>query len=230
MIPFGGTNKIIIISPLPYLFKSSRLVHIRSYLPVIPSLWQIPFQKDYHKFVYIANYQPIGDDSYQCDLLQLIQKGLVKAFGAHWDKINVPTQQLTHHETNQMLGHSFSCYSLMHPSQRGRHISSRMWKAPINGCFVFSEVGTNIYDCPGVVEVDGFTLETIEKEYPLAACRLLSHESILFWERSTKELSMNLGLSSQFSVPPKQIRAMKRKLYYQHLCAVLIRIIKNFVL
>ena len=133
-------------------------------------------------------------DPYQEGLLTLILSGLVQAYGGNWDRVGVRAYPLSYRQANHVLASASCCFGLMWPYQRGKTLSGRMWQAPLNGCFVISEKGTNILGCPGVVERDAFDQDTVSLQFSPAACRQLAHEAAEFWEGHTRALAEALGL------------------------------------
>ena len=117
---------------------------VRGYLPIIPELWQEkPFRKLRGRPLHISNYKPINNDAYQLDLVRLAQNHLIRVFGNKWDQADIPAHGVSYWQANRIIAKAFSCYGLMYPYQRGTTLSGRMWQAPLNGCFVITEVGTN---------------------------------------------------------------------------------------
>ena len=116
---------------------------VPGYLPVIPEFWQRhPFRKKARRPLHIANFKPMGDDPYQRDLARLARHGLVRVYGARWDRLGLATHGLSYLEANRRLADAWCCYGLMYPYQRGATLSGRMWQAPLHGCQVISEQGT----------------------------------------------------------------------------------------
>jgi hypothetical protein len=164
------------------------------YLPVVPPLWQIRFAAKSALPVHISNFKPMGEDHYQKELLELVCAGMVRVFGGRWERVGVRARSLSHWQANRMLAASSQCYGLMYPYQRGRTLSGRMWQAPINGCFVISEAGTNILACPGIFEVEHFDGTPQRPSISPDACLALSYKARAFWTGATAALAHDLNL------------------------------------
>ena len=185
---------------------SSRLSWVDAYLPVIPALWTLPWSGKHQQPVHISNFKRMGDDAYQRDLLALIRAGVVRAFGGSWQLAGVKAHPLSYRQANRQLAASACCFGLMWPYQRGRTLSGRMWQAPLNGCFVLSEKGTDILGCPGVLERDAFQADAATLLMPPQACRDLAHEASVFWESHSRSLAAALGLDPGLSLTSADLR------------------------
>ena len=185
---------------------SSRVSRVDAYLPVIPALWMRPWSSKRQQPVHISNFKRMGDDAYQRDLLALIRAGVVRAFGANWQLAGVRARPLSYRQANQLLAASACCFGLMWPYQRGRTLSGRMWQAPLNGCFVLSETGTDILGCPGVIECEGFHSGAATLELAPQACRDLADEASAFWESHSRSLAAALGFDPGLSLTPADLR------------------------
>lgn len=164
------------------------------YLPVYPCLWQKRLAGKSARPVHISNFKPMGEDHYQRELLELVRTGVVRVFGGRWERVGVQARSLSHWQANRMLAASSHCYGLMYPYQRGQTLSGRMWQAPINGCFVISEAGTNILCCPGIIEVENFDGVAPPSAISPDSCRALSHQARDFWTGATAGLADDLKL------------------------------------
>lgn len=190
-----------------------RIVLLDAYLPVVPSLWTCRWRDKRPRPVHVSNFKRMGLDSYQRDLLALIQAGAVDAYGGHWNLVGVQTHPLSYLQANRMLAASACCFGLMWPYQRGLTLSGRMWQAPLNGCFVFSEIGTDILGCPGVLEHEAFDAEVASQVFSIQACRQLASDAAEFWEAHTRSLAAGLGLNPSLSISgpafrPERIRLL----------------------
>ena len=185
---------------------SSRVSRVDAYLPVIPALWMRPWSGKRQQPVHISNFKRMGDDAYQLALLALIRAGVVRAFGANWQLAGVRAHPLSYRQANQLLAASAWCFGLMWPYQRGRTLSGRMWQAPLNGCFVLSETGTDILGCPGVIECEAFHADASILKLTPEACRDLADEASAFWERHNRSLAAALGFDSGLSLTPADLR------------------------
>jgi len=202
---------------------------VYGYIPVIPSLWlhfHPTHQKNQHP-IHISNYKPIATDHFQQQLVALIQQKSVSVYGAKWDRINIQASPLSYFSANILLAKSLVCFGLMYPYQRGSSLSGRMWQAPIQGCQVISEAGTNIYHCPGVLEVDDFNLGlTFVNEDPVN----LSNQAVHFWTGKTVYLARELDLSIDTHLLSFHIFSARLLLLKQHLCFFLnTRIVDNLI-
>lgn len=184
---------------------SSRVSRVDAYLPVIPALWKRPWSGKRQQPVHISNFKRMGDDAYQRDLLALIRAGVVRAFGANWQLAGVRAHPLSYRQANQHLSASAWCFGLMWPYQRGRTLSGRMWQAPLNGCFVLSERGTDILGCPGVIECEAFHAEAATLGLDPQACRDLADKASAFWESHSRSLAAALGFDSGLSLTPADL-------------------------
>jgi hypothetical protein len=185
---------------------SSRVSRVDAYLPVIPALWMRSWSGKRQQPVHISNFKRMGDDAYQRDLLALIRAGVVRAFGANWQLAGVRARPLSYRQANQLLAASACCFGLMWPYQRGRTLSGRMWQAPLNGCFVLSETGTDILGCPGVIECEAFHAGAAALELSPQACRDLADEASAFWESHSRSLAKALGFDPGLSLTPADLR------------------------
>jgi hypothetical protein len=82
----------------------------------------------------------------------------------------------------------------MYDYQIGKTLSGRMWQAPLSGCYVFTELTSNILNCPGVIEVESYknTVKLIKtKNFEI----INIPEVILFWNKHTNELADKLNLN-----------------------------------
>ena len=172
----------------------SRIKPVDAYLPVIPALWSCAWRRKRSRPVHVSNFKRMGGDAYQQDLLTLIGSAQVKAYGGNWHLAGVRAHPLSYRQANRVLAASARCFGLMWPYQRGRTLSGRMWQAPLNGCFVLSESGTNILGCPGVLERQVFDASAAELDCSESACRALASEASRFWEAHTRSLASALGL------------------------------------
>jgi hypothetical protein len=184
----------------------SRLSRVDAYLPVIPALWARSWSGKRQQPVHISNFKRMGDDAYQRDLLALIRAGVVRAFGGSWQLAGVKAHPLSYRQANRRLAASACCFGLMWPYQRGRTLSGRMWQAPLNGCFVLSEKGTDILGCPGVLERETFQADAATLVVSPQACRDLAHEASVFWESHSRSLAAALGMDPGLSLTSADLR------------------------
>lgn len=191
----------------------SRVSWVDAYLPVIPSLWMRSWSGKRQQPVHISNFKRMGDDAYQRDLLALIRAGVVRAFGANWQLAGVKARPLSYRQANRLLAASASCFGLMWPYQRGRTLSGRMWQAPLNGCYVLSETGTDILGCPGVLEREAFLADAATLVLAPEACRELALEASAFWESHSRSLAAALGFNPDLSLAPADLRPERALLW-----------------
>jgi hypothetical protein len=188
-----AASEVIVISIEPPSC-SEGVRWVCGYLPVHPPLWQKRLAAKSARPVHISNFKPMGEDRYQKELLELVRAGVVRVFGGRWERVGVQARSLSHWQANRMLAAASQCYGLMYPYQRGRTLSGRMWQAPINGCFVISEAGTNILSCPGILEVEHFDGTPPRSSISPDACLALSHQARAFWTGATAALADDLNL------------------------------------
>jgi len=212
-VRFPKASAIFVVSPTPPECPDG-VTYIKGYLPVIPELWQSPLKKKDSRPIHISHFKPMGEDRYQQDLLKLIKSGLVRVYGKKWDRVDVKAKPLSYRQVDRMFASSSCCYGLMYPYQRGKTLSGRMWQAPLQGCFVISEAGTNIIGCPGVIEASGFRVDnftTIDDN--IEKCRALAADAAQFWKTATQILADELKLKiSLKSVSNRRIFGPRRLL------------------
>ncbi|MEY4353105.1 MAG: hypothetical protein RLZZ609_1346 [Cyanobacteriota bacterium] len=212
---FPNASEIVYVSLVSpsHLRLVDRFVY--GYVPVFPPIWRSPsFKAKDPKPVHIANYKPMNNDSYQQQLVNLIHNRSVNVYGAKWDRININAAPVSYLTANYYLSKSLICFGLMYPYQRGKSLSGRMWQAPLQGCLVISEAATNIFDCPGIVEVTQFSSGLILKNTdPLS----LSIQASNFWFEKTLKLAADLHLSLDLSRLPFEVFYSRILLIKQHL-------------
>ncbi len=189
-----------------------RLHHVRAYLPVIPELWTCPSPALRGGPVHVSNYKRMPGDPFQEQLLALIRSGRVAVHGGRWELVGVRTRPLSYRQANRLIAASTSCFGLMWPYQRGTTLSGRMWQAPLNGCFVFSEPGTDLLGCPGVIERPQFDAATASLPFSSERCDALAQEAATFWRRHTEMIASALDLALQLEPDGASIRRLRRRL------------------
>jgi hypothetical protein len=195
---------------------NEKSTYITAYLPIISSLWQfsLPFGRRSNKLIHISNYKPLQNDTYQKQLINLIRNKKVKVYGSKWDKINISAKPLTYLSANLKLASCMICFGLMYPYQRGKSLSGRMWQAPLQGCIVISEEGTNLYECPGVIEVSSFLQIP---NIPMSDSSQIAHQASRFWWNKTFDLADALGLSLDLKELRNEIIKARILLFAQHI-------------
>ena len=184
---------ITYISLTEPLNKSSSDLYVYGFVPVFPSIWtRDDACKTVVKPVHISNFKPMMLDSYQQQLLSLIHASRVTVYGSKWSSVNVSARPISYLHANHLLASSCICFGLMYPYQRGTSLSGRMWQAPLHGCLVISELGTNIFHCPGVLESSTYELDL--PCLPLTPS-LLASEARSFWHHKTLQLANDLSLT-----------------------------------
>jgi hypothetical protein len=214
---FPHAREIRLISLLrpPSLPEGVRWV--QGYLPVIPEFWQqFPFRKRAGRPLHIANFKPMGDDPYQQDLARLARRGLVEVHGGRWDRLGLSTHGLSYLEANQRLASAWCCYGLMYPYQRGTTLSGRMWQAPLHGCLVISEKGTNPFGLPGILEVERFTPDTLLSVASIRECWQARSEATRYWQEATAQLARQLNLPAYRGPSAAQLASCRRDRRSQH--------------
>jgi hypothetical protein len=190
---------------------------VEGYLPVIPEFWQLtPFRKREGRPLHIANFKPMGDDPYQQDLATLARRELIRVHGANWDRLDLRTQGLSYLEANRLLAESWCCYGLMYPYQRGRTLSGRMWQAPLHGCVVISEKGTNPLGLPGILEVEGFGPQTLLSVRSLRECLAVRDAASRYWRDATRRLADHLDLPTWSGPALVHLAACRQAMRAQH--------------
>jgi hypothetical protein len=194
---------------------------VQGYLPVVPEFWQqTPFRKKEGRPLHIANFKPLGDDPYQRDLALLARRKLVRVHGANWDRLDLRTHGLSYVEANRLLAGAWCCYGLMYPYQRGTTLSGRMWQAPLHGCLVISEKGTNPLGLPGIFEVERFGPETLLSVTSIRECRQIRDAATRHWRDATSRLAEQLELPAWSGPSPVHLATCRRSMLAQHLRVV----------
>lgn len=189
--------------------------HVYGFLPVFPTIWtRAQTSKTITKPVHISNFKPMKLDFYQQQLLSLIHARRVTVYGSKWSSVNVSARPLSYLHANQLLASSCFCFGLMYPYQRGTSLSGRMWQAPIHGCLVISELGTNIFNCPGVLESSNYEFD--HSSLP-STPSLLASEAQLFWRKKTQQLADDLSLTLYPNYIPSSIIIAHLLLIRQHI-------------
>lgn len=218
---FPNARRIQLISLFAPVGPAAGIEWVPGYLPVIPEFWQDrPFRKREERPVHIANCKPLGDDAYQRDLGRLARRGLVRVHGRHWDRLGLRTHGLSYLEANRLLARSFCCYGLMYPYQRGTTLSGRMWQAPLQGCLVISEQGTNPLGLPGILEVERFTPDTLLSVASIRDCLQIRDAASRYWRQATDQLARGLELAVPAAPGEAQLAFCRRQRHTQHLQVV----------
>ncbi|WP_216905886.1 hypothetical protein [Synechococcus sp. CCY 0621] len=214
---FPHAREIRLISLLRPAVLPEGVRWVQGYLPVIPEFWQqLPFRKRAGRPLHIANFKPMGDDPYQRDLAHLARRGLVEVHGRHWDKLGLNTHGLSYLEANRRLAGAYCCYGLMYPYQRGTTLSGRMWQAPLHGCLVISEKGTNPFGLPGLLEVERFDPDTLLSVASIRECWQIQNEATRYWQEATGELARQLDLPAYQGPSAVQLARCCRDRRAQH--------------
>ena len=192
---FPNALKIYIISlDNNYLFESKKITKVKAFLPVISRLWVTSsFIKD-SKPIHISHFKSDIKNRYQDELLKLGELNEVLIFGKRWTLSNKKVESISLSGANQLFSKSLYSFGLMYDYQIGKTLSGRMWQGPLNGCYVFTELGSNIISCPGVIEVNSY-FETIE-QIKLNKFGMFNYKlAVSFWDDHTLNIAQNLGLS-----------------------------------
>jgi len=214
---FPHAREIRLISLLRPAVLPEGVRWVQGYLPVVPEFWQVtPFRKRAGRPLHIANFKPMGDDPYQQDLARLARRGLVEVHGSHWDRLGLRTHGLSYLEANRLLAGASCCYGLMYPYQRGTTLSGRMWQAPLHGCLVISEKGTNPFGLPGLLEVERFAPDTLLSVASIRECWQVRVEATRFWQGATAELARQLDLPAYRGPSAAQLATCRRDRQSQH--------------
>ena len=195
-----------------------RIQFIQGYLPIIPELWQEkPFRKLSERPLHISNYKIIDNDIYQQDLVRLGKARFIRIFGRKWDRVDIRSYGLSYWQANRMIAKAYSCYGLMYPYQRGATLSGRMWQAPLNGCFVITEMGTNRFQCPGLIEVERYSLATLLVAESIRSCWVLKEEATKYWRQQTLTIAKGLGLDIDPDILAVQSAVLRKEIFCHHL-------------
>jgi hypothetical protein len=211
---FPAASSITLISLVapPAPPADPRLRHVRCYLPVIPELWTSGAPRRRGGPVHVSNYKRMPGDRFQEELLALIHSGLIGVHGGRWELVGVRARPLSYRQANRLIASSSCCFGLMWPYQRGTTLSGRMWQAPLNGCFVLSEPGTNVLACPGVIECQHFDTGTAALTFSSEHCEALAREAAAFWRGHTEEIAAALGLDLRLDPGGPSLRNLRRLL------------------
>ena len=195
--------------------SSDKYTYVHGFLPVIPEIWmESSSRKTSPTPLHISNFKPMQKDLYQSQLVHLSHDRLVQIFGSKWERAGIASSPVSYWTANHLLAKASHCYGLMYPYQRGKSLSGRMWQAPINGCYVISELGTNIFHCPGIIEAADYIVasDQLPPHSPL-----LASESVSFWKRKTNQLASDLNLSLSFVTYKQTVRELRFALFKKHL-------------
>jgi hypothetical protein len=215
---FPRASRLFYISitpdPVRDFSATSPNIYIHGYLPVIPEIWtSLAKRKTCSKPLHIANYKPMSADLYQSQLITLANQQFIKIYGAKWHMVGIASSSVSYWAANQLLAKASHCFGLMYPYQRGKSLSGRMWQAPINGCVVISEAGTNIFGCPGIVECEDYLL--ISRDLPPSS--YIASQSISFWKGKTRLLALHLGLTLSKKTDHLFIQYLRWMLFWKHI-------------
>ncbi|MFZ9753222.1 MAG: hypothetical protein ACO3B3_06695 [Cyanobium sp.] len=210
--PAARSIALISLEQPPRAPTDPRLRHVRAYLPVIPELWTCPSPARRGGPVHVSNYKRMPGDPFQEQLLALIRSGRVRVHGGRWELVGVRARPLSYRQANRLIAASSSCFGLMWPYQRGTTLSGRMWQAPLNGCFVFSEPGTDLLGCPGVLERPRFDADTASLAFPHERGAALAREAAAFWRSHTEAIASALGLELTIDPDGASIRRLRGQL------------------
>jgi hypothetical protein len=212
---YPHARSITYISLSAPLINSSGDHYVYGFLPVIPSIWtRDQPSKTVVKPVHISNFKPMELDFYQKQLLSLIHSNRVTVYGSKWSSVSVSARPISYLKANHLLASSFFCFGLMYPYQRGTSLSGRMWQAPLHGCLVISELGTNIFNCPGVLETSTYELD---HSFLPSTPSMLALEARFFWHEKTLKLADDLTLTLYSKYFPTSIIISHLLLIRQHI-------------
>ena len=219
-----AASRIRVVSLTPPAHREG-LEWVRGYLPVVPGIWRQPLpRKRQARPLHIANWKPLRDDPYQGQILDLVRNGFLEVYGCKWDRLGVETHGLSYLEANRRLAGARCCYGLMYAYQRGTTISGRMWQAPLNGCVVFSEAGTELGGVPGVITVERFEPANLERLPEVASGEALAREAATYWSQATRSLAEGLGVALMSQPSTLAVMACQWRLQRQHVVTVTARL------
>lgn len=213
---FPRASRILVVSLTPPQMLRG-VTWVPGYLPVVPALWQLPDRPRQTRPLHIANWKPLRDDPYQRQIVELVGSGFLEVYGRKWDRLGVTTHGLSYWEANRKLAAARSCYGLMYAYQRGTTASGRMWQAPLNGCVVFSEVGTAIAGIPGVVEVECFEPGNLDRLAEVPCGAVLAADAATYWNGANRRLADALGLNCPVRFRSRDLIGSRVRLQLQHL-------------
>ncbi|MCS5692528.1 hypothetical protein NZK33_11095 [Cyanobium sp. FGCU-6] len=220
-----AASRIVVVSLTPPAHREG-VEWLRGYLPVVPELWQQPLaSKRQSRPLHIANWKPLRDDPYQHQIVDLVRAGDLEVYGGKWDRLGVDTHGLSYLEANRRLARARCCYGLMYAYQRGTTASGRMWQAPLNGCVVFSEAGTDMAGIPGVIAVERFEPANLTQLSQQSSGPSLAHEAAEHWRQATFALGEKLGLALPSRPSRLAVLGGRWHLHHQHLTTVADRLV-----
>jgi hypothetical protein len=220
-----AASRIVVVSLTPPAHRGG-VEWLRGYLPVVPELWQQPLaSKRQSRPLHIANWKPLRDDPYQHQIVDLVRAGDLEVYGGKWDRLGVDTHGLSYLEANRRLARARCCYGLMYAYQRGTTASGRMWQAPLNGCVVFSEAGTDMAGIPGVIAVERFEPANLTQLSQQSSGPSLAHEAAEHWRQATFALGEKLGLALPSRPSRLAVLGGRWHLHHQHLTTVADRLV-----
>lgn len=206
---FPAAAEIVLISPIRPEANDG-LPFIEAYVPVMARFWQLGTTLErQQRLLHLANYKFVSGDPFHNQLIALIRSGWVEVVGSNWQHVGIQARPLSYWAANRRLARSRWCIGLMYPNQRGRSLSGRMWQAPLQGCHVISEAGTNLLNCPGVVEVAEYTRGSIQA-VALPPAEELREQATQFWHDRTQRLARQLGLSLARPSPRELLRCHRQ--------------------
>ena len=220
-----AASRIVVVSLSPPAHREG-VEWLRGYLPVVPEIWRQPLARERQsRPLHIANWKPLRDDPYQHQIVDLVRGGDLDVYGGKWDRLEVETHGLSYLEANRRLASARCCYGLMYAYQRGTTASGRMWQAPLNGCWVFSEAGTDIAGIPGVIAVERFEPANLALLSQKPCASSLAQESSAYWRQATLQLAVKLGLALPFRPSRFAVLGGHCQLHHQHLTTVADRLL-----
>lgn len=223
---FPQASRILVVSLTPP--QNLEGIHwLEGYLPVVPALWQLPERRRQARPLHIANWKPLREEAYQHQIVDLVRSGFLEVYGRKWDRLGVHTHGLSYLEANRKLAAARCCYGLMYAYQRGTTASGRMWQAPLNGCVVFSELGTALAGIPGIVEVERYEPANLEHLAHVPGGARLAADAAAYWRAANRSLASGLGLELPPDLPEWSLRGSRARLHLQHLAVVRERVIEG---
>jgi hypothetical protein len=151
--------------------------------PVNVKLWSKKIKKLQYKMVHIGNFKPITDED---PIKQVFNESIIyfntNIWGMGWNiRRDLYHGRIGLFSVSAIYAKSKFAFGLMYPFQRDVTFSGRFWQAPLNGCYVFSEVGLYTSKFPGIIETD-YSINDIEHKMAHHVDRFaLQNEAIEFW-------------------------------------------------
>ena len=154
--------------------------------PVDIDLWTSKAKSKIFDFIHIGNFKPYTDDDLiRSKFINAVHQFKANIWGLGWTLKNL-SKGLYHGKlglfnVSKVYSKAKFSFGLMYPFQRNVTFSGRFWHAPLNGCYVFSEIGYYTNIMPGVIETD-YSIEDIKSKIVVTEdILLLKQKAVIFW-------------------------------------------------